>query len=84
MVVSGKVQGVGFRAYAAQVAKRLEMDGEVWNRPDGRVEAVVSGDEMRLREFVDALRLGPGTVSSVDARLAEAAVEPGFRIRPTR
>ncbi|QYK59547.1 MAG: acylphosphatase [Fimbriimonadaceae bacterium] len=84
VLVSGTVQGVGFRAYAAQVAKRLGFEGEVWNRTDGQVEALVGGDDARLNEFLDALRFGPGSVASVEATPSELAVQPGFKIGPTR
>ena len=41
--VSGKVQGVGFRAFVAHEASRRPVDGHVRNLADGRVEAVFSG-----------------------------------------
>lgn len=52
---SGRVQGVGFRYTARQVATRLDLTGWVRNLTDRRVEAVVEGSRDRLLQFVDEL-----------------------------
>ena len=44
VIVEGRVQGVFFRAYTSDEAKKLGLTGWVRNRPDGSVEAVVEGD----------------------------------------
>jgi acylphosphatase len=51
VVLSGRVQGVGFRQQAVAEAERLGLSGWVRNLPDGRVEALAEGD----KEAVDAL-----------------------------
>ena len=58
-LVSGKVQGVGFRAFTQALARRLGLKGWVRNLHDGRVEILVSGDEQTLSEFAKQLTKGP-------------------------
>ncbi len=58
-LVSGRVQGVGFRYFAADTARREGLIGSVRNLADGRVEAVAAGDEDSLDRFERALRQGP-------------------------
>ncbi len=50
--ISGRVQGVWFRAYTKEEADRLGIKGWVRNLPDGRVEAVFEGDEEAVEEMV--------------------------------
>ncbi len=57
--VSGKVQGVFFRAHTVEVAERLGLSGWVRNLPDGRVEIVAEGEEIHLRQLLDWCRQGP-------------------------
>ena len=59
LVVSGRVQGVGFRWFIREAARRHRLAGWVRNRSDGNVELEVSGDDAAYREFVDTLREGP-------------------------
>jgi acylphosphatase len=58
-VVSGRVQGVGFRWFARDAAMREGVAGWVMNLPDGRVEAFVEGDEEAVTRVERALRSGP-------------------------
>jgi acylphosphatase len=83
--IEGFVQGVGYRAFAAGEARRLELDGWVRNRSDGTVEALVSGDTTKVEEFVAACMHGPAgaRVQNVDLHNAEPPAERGFRQRPT-
>ncbi len=52
---SGNVQGVGFRATAADTARDLGMGGWARNHPDGRVEVVLRGDQETVEDFIDRL-----------------------------
>ena len=52
---SGRVQGVGFRYAALQVAKEFEVSGFVQNLTDGRVQLEVEGAASQVKGFVDAL-----------------------------
>ena len=58
-LVSGRVQGVFFRASAREEAVRLGLDGHAANLTDGRVEVVASGDAAALEELERWLRHGP-------------------------
>jgi acylphosphatase len=58
-LVSGMVQGVGFRWFVARHARALGLAGYARNLPDGRVEVVVSGPEESLPALEQLLRAGP-------------------------
>jgi acylphosphatase len=57
--MTGRVQGVGFRYFTQDRARREGLSGIVRNLPDGRVEAVAEGDQESLERFEAALRRGP-------------------------
>jgi len=63
--ITGKVQGVGFRAFTQQQAQALGLVGFVQNESDGSVYAEVSGSEAACQELIQRLRRGPA-VSRVD------------------
>ncbi len=52
---SGTVQGVGFRATTAALARNFDVAGTVENLPDGRVKVVVEGEVKQVRAFLDEL-----------------------------
>ena len=58
-MVSGRVQGVFYRASTEAAARRLELTGWVRNLPDGRVELVACGEETKLGELERWLWQGP-------------------------
>lgn len=58
--VHGRVQGVGFRAFVYNSAKRLGVVGWVRNRWDGTVETVAEGERSRLNLFLRDVQRGPG------------------------
>lgn len=72
--VTGRVQGVGFRAFLIREANALGLDGWARNRADGSVEALASGPEAAVAAFIEAARRGPAA-SRVDA-LREAPADP--------
>jgi acylphosphatase len=82
-IVRGRVQGVNFRATAAQYALRLGLRGRIWNREDGAVEAEAVGPDDALVKFEAWLHRGPSyaTVESVEAEaLAGEPRHSGFAI----
>jgi acylphosphatase len=58
-IVRGRVQGVGFRAATARVARRLGLAGWVRNRMDDSVEITAEGDAAALAKLEEFLRRGP-------------------------
>ncbi len=70
VLVRGRVQGVGYRAWAERGALSRGLTGWVRNRRDGSVEAVFIGDEDAIAAMVQACRSGPAAafVEAVDQR----------------
>jgi acylphosphatase len=58
-IISGRVQGVGFRFFTEAAALREGIDGWVCNLPDGRVEVAAEGDGEAMARFERSLRHGP-------------------------
>lgn len=81
--VTGRVQGVSFRAWTADRARALGARGWVRNRGDGSVEALIAGDRETVRALLRELESGPAVarVDAVDAKPADAAAPTGFEIR---
>ena len=80
--ISGRVQGVFFRASAETEAKRLGLTGWVRNRPDGSVELVAEGAKTRLDDLLAWCRHGPprAEVEDVQAEWGTFTGEfPNFR-----
>ncbi|HEV8267655.1 MAG TPA: acylphosphatase, partial [Thermoanaerobaculia bacterium] len=75
-VVAGRVQGVGYRAFAARAAQSLKLRGGARNLEDGRVEVVATGPEPLLDRLESELRRGPvsSRVSSVTVDEAAAGL----------
>ncbi|HDD43982.1 MAG TPA: acylphosphatase [Candidatus Desulfofervidus auxilii] len=59
VIITGKVQGVFFRASTQDEAVRLGLTGWVKNRPDGAVEAVFEGDKKSIEEIIKWCHSGP-------------------------
>ncbi|HEY9235715.1 MAG TPA: acylphosphatase [Phenylobacterium sp.] len=70
--IVGRVQGVGYRWWAEQSARRLGLDGWVRNCADGSVELLAIGEETVLERLVEACRAGPAS-----AQVREVNVLPG-------
>ncbi len=81
--VTGRVQGVGFRAWTQSHARTLGLEGWVRNEPEGAVTALIGGPAAAVAEMVEALHIGPrwAGVTGVETTPANPAeVPPGFRI----
>ena len=85
VIISGRVQGVGYREWMCAQAEALGLSGWVRNRRDGTVEAVIDGEEDAVEELLRACRRGPrmASVREIVEELVEAVQEPGFRRAPT-
>ena len=57
--VSGRVQGVAYRAFTRDAASRMKLCGGVRNADDGRVEVDVEGERHVVEAFIELLRTGP-------------------------
>ena len=84
VVIRGRVQGVGYRAWTEYTAERRAIEGWVRNRRDGSVEAVFAGDVQAVREMIDLCRLGPpgSRVDAIEERegsLEELELRGGYR-----
>jgi len=82
-IITGRVQGVGFRQFTLTRARQIGVSGYVRNLPDGSVECVASGSEAQITALVSALRRGPPG-SDVDFISESGASLPstgGFQIR---
>ena len=75
-LVSGRVQGVGFRWFVQDHAAAEGVHGWVRNLPDGRVEALVEGDDEAVLRVERALHRGPSG-AEVEEVVVEAAVPSG-------
>ncbi|MDP9323364.1 MAG: acylphosphatase [Acidobacteriota bacterium] len=76
-LIGGRVQGVGFRMFAAARAAAEGVHGYITNLPDGRVEALVEGDQEAVDRVELALRRGPSH-AQVESVTVES-VEPTHR-----
>ena len=74
--VSGRVQGVGFRYYVLDHAAVEGVHGYVRNLPDGRVEALLEGDDESVLRVERAIRRGPAN-ADIDDVVVETAVPTG-------
>src|ERR1051326_50887 len=82
-VVTGRVQGVGFRYSAQRKAQQLDLAGWIATRADGSVEGLVCGDDVALGRFNTWLSDGPpgAQVHHVDWKAAAETTAGGFEIR---
>ena len=83
--ITGRVQGVGYRAWLAGQAEAAGLDGWVRNRRDGSVEALLSGPAEAVDRVAAACRHGPrmALVDRIQATEAEPPGHPGFAQGPT-
>jgi acylphosphatase len=77
-LVSGFVQGVGFRYFAQRVADKLQLHGYVRNLRDGRVEAYAIGTPGQLADFRDKLQRGPMAASVANVTEEDEPIHPQY------
>ena len=83
-IVSGRVQGVGFRWFVQRAAQRIGVGGDVRNLPDGTVEVRAEGSAEEIGQLLSAVREGPssGRVDHVEQLDADRNLRfAGFDIR---
>ena len=85
--VRGRVQGVGFRAFVADSAQRLDVSGWVRNVGYDTVEALAEGTQAQIEQFVWMIRIGPRNAQVNESRV-EAETHTGefadFQVRSSR
>ncbi len=82
--VTGRVQGVGFRHFASQQARRVGVGGWVRNERDGSVRVVAEGPHDLLEAFLERLQKGPGGAGVQEVRpnwMAASGEFSGFTVR---
>lgn len=82
LMIKGKVQGVGYRAFVEQRARQLGLEGWVRNREDGCVECAVAGDADKVDALIEACNDGPPG-SRVDAVDPSQTNEEMLFMRPS-
>ena len=78
-VVSGRVQGVGFRFFTERVGRELRLRGYVKNLWNGDVEAYAVGEEVQLEEFKRRLTEGPRMARVDTVQESDATVDKTYR-----
>jgi len=83
--VAGRVQGVGYRAWATRLASELGLRGWVRNRADGTVELLATGPDDAVAAIIEAARRGPPAARVSDIRVADDGDDGslGFAALPT-
>ena len=84
VTVTGRVQGVFFRAWTRKQAAELDLAGWVRNCPDGRVDAHIEGDETSVDQMIERLRRGPPEAQVEDVHVWNVDVFDfdDFEVRP--
>ena len=85
LLISGRVQGVGYRDWMVAEATARGITGWVRNRRDGRVEAMIEGPDDALTTLLTACRQGPrmARVDDIAESTATPSATPGFQRLPT-
>jgi len=79
IMVSGKVQGVGFRYFTERSAKGLDLVGYVKNLPTGQVEVVAEGNKLELDQFVQLVEKGPAIAKVTNVKIQERPLNEQYR-----
>lgn len=83
ILVSGRVQGVGFRYYTRKKAEECKVTGFVQNKSDGSVYIEASGEEIDIDTFIDWCKQGPTWARVINSKISELPYREwiGFEIR---
>ena len=77
--VTGRVQGVFFRAWTREQAQSLGLSGWVRNCPDGSVAAHLTGEEVAVEQMIERLHSGPPSAAVEEVDVVEAAPDESGR-----
>jgi len=83
LIISGNVQGVGFRQYVKWAARKIGVSGVVWNRKDLKVEAILQGKKGKVSTVIKLIKKGPpiSKVQAVDVAWEKASEQfDGFNV----
>lgn len=78
LTITGRVQGVFFRAFVKENAQKLGVNGWARNKNDGTVEVLMQGDAVKLKQLVDACKKGPDAASVETVQVDEQKIEEEF------
>ena len=78
VVISGRVQGVFYRAHTKKQADRLGIKGYVKNRSNGSVEAVFQGEPLPVTQMMEWCRQGPAAANVEHVRVEETGTVSNF------
>lgn len=83
--IIGRVQGVGYRAWATRMAAELGLRGWVRNRGNGTVELLVSGTDQAVAAMIEAARRGPRAAHVIELQVSDDRDDgsTGFAALPT-
>ncbi|GLB46769.1 acylphosphatase [Philodulcilactobacillus myokoensis] len=84
LIVSGLVQGVGFRYCTAKVAKHFNIKGSVQNLPEGSVKIIAQGQPSKLNQFIIKIRKSPtpfGKVNNLKVKTIQISKLNSFQIK---
>ncbi|MGO8800589.1 MAG: acylphosphatase [Roseiarcus sp.] len=79
VIVAGRVQGVGYRAWVEREAEARRLAGWVRNRRDGSVEALFSGEATAVEAMIAACRSGPRMAAVENVTVKDASADAGLR-----
>ncbi len=71
LLILGKVQGVFYRATAKKVAEELGVKGWIKNTKDNNVEAIITGTEEQVQQFIEWCKKGPARAQVSDVTIAK-------------
>jgi acylphosphatase len=85
VIISGRVQGVGYRVWTRSQARQKGLKGWVRNRADGTVEAVFAGDSAQIKAMLEACYDGPlaSRVKTITSQPWQGEIPSDFEQRPT-
>ncbi|MEO6135536.1 MAG: acylphosphatase [Ginsengibacter sp.] len=84
LLISGKVQGVFYRATAKKMAEGLRINGWIKNIPNKKVEAIISGEPSQVNEFIKWCKKGPAGADVKDVTITALAETDFFDFKIIR